>query len=219
MATPKTSSSFFNAAMQKLMKLVVGLGNPGRKYEGTRHNIGFEVIEFLAKQLGGGRSQAKFDSDFLDVTSRGERILLVRPLTYMNLSGHSVRRFVDFFRIPLSDILVICDDLSLPVGTVRMRPGGSSAGQKGLKHICDQMGSTDVPRLRIGIGAAPADWETSDFVLSRISGDDRAVLDQAVSRSGQAVLSWIELGIMQAMNSFNGAISGGDDDKQSGREK
>jgi len=201
------------------MKLVVGLGNPGRRYEGTRHNVGFELIEQLGRELGAGRSQAKFDADFLDVSWQGERLLLVRPLTYMNLSGHSVRRFADFFRIPLSEMLVICDDLSLPVGTIRMRPSGSSAGQKGLQHICDQMGSTEVPRLRIGIGAAPSGWDAADFVLSRISGDDRLILDQAISRSSQAVLCWIESGIALAMNRFNGAIPAGEDDKKSEREK
>ncbi len=201
------------------MKLVVGLGNPGRKYEGTRHNIGFEVIENLAKSLGVGRTQAKYDADFADTVWQGERILLIRPLTYMNLSGHSVRRFADFFRIPLSDLLVICDDLALPVGTIRMRPSGSSGGQKGLLHICDQMGSSEVPRLRIGIGSAPAGWDAADYVLSRISGDDRTTLDQAVSRSSEAVLCWVESGIARAMNLFNGSGATGDDDKQSGREK
>lgn len=187
------------------MKLVVGLGNPGRKYDGTRHNIGFEVIESLAGRLGLGRSQAKFDADFSDIVWKDERILLVRPLTFMNLSGYSVRRFADFFRIPLSDLLVICDDLALPVGTIRLRPSGSSGGQKGLQHICDQMGSIEVPRLRIGIGAAPAGWDAADYVLSRISGDDRAALDQAVSRSSNAVLCWVESGIARAMNLFNGS--------------
>lgn len=187
------------------MKLVVGLGNPGRKYEGTRHNIGFECVEAVARRAGlsGQPGQGRFDADCRDVRIEGQRVLLVRPLTYMNLSGQSVRRFVDFFRIPLPDLLVICDDLALPVGALRMRAGGSSGGQKGLQNICDLLGSTDIPRLRIGIGACPPEWDAADYVLARIPAAERLVLDDAVARAADAVICWTREGINEAMSRFN----------------
>jgi PTH1 family peptidyl-tRNA hydrolase len=187
------------------MKMIVGLGNPGRRYEGTRHNVGFDAVLALAKAICADRSSAKFDADYFDLNWSGERLLLVRPLTFMNLSGQSVRKFVDFFRIPLSEILVICDDLALPTGTIRMRPGGSSGGQKGLQNICDLLGSTDVPRLRIGIGSTPDGWDTANFVLSKLSGDDSEEIKGSLVRATEAVQCWIQQGIVEAMNRFNGS--------------
>ncbi len=185
------------------MKLIVGLGNPGRRYEATRHNVGFDCLAGVARALDAGRSSARFDADFFDCTWQGERILLVRPLTYMNLSGQSVRKFADFFRIPLPEILVICDDLALPPGKIRLRPGGSSGGQKGLQNICQMLGSTDIARLRIGIGATPAGWDTADYVLSRLGDDDRGAIDDAIVRAIEAVKCWVAEGMGPAMNRFN----------------
>jgi peptidyl-tRNA hydrolase, PTH1 family len=185
------------------MKLIVGLGNPGRKYENTRHNLGFACVGAIARSVGAGPGTGKFDAELQDVVWGVERLLLVRPLTFMNLSGQSVRRFVDFYRLPLSQLLVICDDLSLPVGTIRLRATGSSGGQKGLQNICDVLGSIDVPRLRLGIGAAPPEWDAADYVLARVPAHEREMLDQAVQAGCEAALVWAGQGISAAMNRFN----------------
>ncbi len=185
------------------MKLIVGLGNPGRKYENTRHNLGFACLEAVARSVGAGSGTGKFDADLQDVVWGEERLLLVRPLTFMNLSGQAVRRFVDFYRLPLSQLLVICDDLALPVGTIRLRATGSSGGQKGLQNICDVLGSIDIPRLRLGIGAAPPEWDAADYVLARVPAGEREILDQAVQAGCEAALYWAGQGISAAMNRFN----------------
>lgn len=185
------------------MKLIVGLGNPGRKYENTRHNLGFACVEAIARAVGAGPGTGKFDAELQDVVWGEERLLLVRPLTFMNLSGQSVRRFVDFYRLPLLQMLVICDDLALPPGVLRLRAGGSSGGQKGLQNICDVLGSTDVPRLRIGIGSAPPEWDAADYVLARVPAGEREVLDQAIGAGCQAALHWATHGMNAAMNRYN----------------
>lgn len=185
------------------MKLIVGLGNPGRRYEGTRHNIGFAAVGRMVAAAGGGRSASKFDAEYHDLTWKNQRVLLVRPLTFMNLSGQSVRKFADFFRLPLPDILVICDDLALPAGKIRLRAGGTSGGQKGLQNIFDQMGSTAIPRLRIGIGSSPEGWDAADYVLSKIPPAERLELDASLDRAVEASACWLEDGIASAMNRFN----------------
>src|SRR4051794_22545531 len=133
-----------------MLKLVVGLGNPGSKYEGTRHNIGFEVVDRLAACGLGARFQRKFDGLVADAEIDYRRVLLLKPETFMNLSGRSVRQALQFYKLDLADLLVVCDDLSLPLGKIRIRPGGSDGGQKGLRDIAAQLGSDDFARLRIG---------------------------------------------------------------------
>jgi PTH1 family peptidyl-tRNA hydrolase len=185
------------------MKAVIGLGNPGLKYEGTRHNIGFDCLRMLSKRLGITRFQGKYDAEIGDAIVDGEKVILVFPLTYMNLSGNSVKPIVDFFRLPLSDLLVICDDLALEPGKIRLRAKGSSGGQKGLKHICERLGSDEVPRLRIGIGATPAHWETADYVLSKFSSAEATEIELAKHRGVAAVECWLKNGLVVAMNQFN----------------
>src|SRR5207249_3000694 len=149
-----------------MRKLVVGLGNPGRKYEETLHNIGFEVVDRLAEGGSGARFARKFDGLLAETEIDFHRVLLLKPETFMNLSGRSVRQAVRFYQLEVADLLVICDDLSLPLGRLRLRGGGSDGGQKGLRDIAAQLGSEDYARLRIGIGdRGPID--ASDFVLSR----------------------------------------------------
>src|SRR3954447_12227478 len=135
-----------------MMKLVVGLGNPGSKYEGTRHNIGFEVIDRLAEGGAGARFSRKFDGLLAEAEIDFRRVLLLKPETFMNLSGRSVAQAVRFYKLELSDLLVVCDDLTLPLGKLRLRGGGSDGGQKGLRDISAQLGSEDYARLRLGIG-------------------------------------------------------------------
>ncbi len=185
------------------MKAIVGLGNPGRKYEGTRHNIGFECLRRFAENKVVSRFQSKYNAEFAEVGIGGEKVLLVYPLTFMNLSGNAVKPLADFFRLPLSEILVICDDLALPPGRIRLRASGSSGGQKGLSHICQQFGSEEIPRLRIGIGATPPNWDTADYVLSKFSKDEMSSTTESLDRAVKAIECWISEGIGAAMNRFN----------------
>jgi PTH1 family peptidyl-tRNA hydrolase len=186
-----------------MWKLVVGLGNPGSKYEGTRHNIGFEVVDQLAKSPATGRFVRKFDGWLAETEIAFRRVLLLKPQTFMNLSGRSVRQALQFYKIEPVDMLVVCDDLSLPLGRLRLRPGGSDGGQKGLKDIMGQIGTSDFARLRIGIGErGPID--AADFVLSRFRPSERPIIDDARILATQAVAVWTDQSIEAAMNRFNG---------------
>ena len=147
------------------MKLVVGLGNPGRKYEGTRHNVGFLVIQELARKFGQSKPKQAFQGEVIEANLEAEKALLLCPHTLMNLSGGSVLAARDFYKIPGEDMLVVCDDFNLPLGKLRIRASGSSGGQKGLEDIVRRLGTDEIPRLRIGIGSPPAGREAADFVL------------------------------------------------------
>ena len=154
------------------MKLVVGLGNPGSKYQGTRHNIGFELIDRLAQGGPEPSFTRKFDGLLAETEIDFRRVLLLKPETFMNLSGRSVGQALRFYKLPLADLLVVCDDLSLPLGKLRLRPGGSDGGQKGLRDITAHLGTDQFPRLRIGIGDR-GDIDAADFVLSRFRSAER----------------------------------------------
>ena len=185
------------------MKLVAGLGNPGRAYDGTRHNIGFDVLEVLAKRAGGTGRRARFKGEFSQTTIRGCPVLLLWPLTWMNLSGASVLAAKDFYKIDNADILVLCDDFQLPTDTIRLRGSGSSGGQKGLSDILARLGSHAVPRLRIGVGPLPAGWTSADFVLGKFTKAERPEVAALVERAADAVEEWVGAGIESAMNRFN----------------
>jgi len=186
-----------------MRKLVVGLGNPGSKYEGTRHNIGFAVIDRLAQGGSGVRFARKFDGLLAETEIDFRRVLLLKPETFMNLSGRSVAQALGFYKLELGDLLVICDDLSLPLGKLRLRAGGSDGGQKGLRDISAHLGTDAFARLRIGIGdRGPID--ASDFVLSRFRSAERPVIDDALILATQAVAVWNSQGLATAMNRFNG---------------
>ena len=185
------------------MKIVVGLGNPGREYDGTRHNVGFEVLALIAQRFDVGRPKAKFKAEVAEVSIKNQKTILLSPLTYMNLSGQSVRAALDFYKLPLSDVLVICDDITLEVAKLRFRPSGSAGGQNGLKNIIQQLGSQDFGRLRVGVGKTPPNWNASDFVLGKFGADERSEMDLGISRAANAVEAWIEHGIEAAMNQFN----------------
>jgi PTH1 family peptidyl-tRNA hydrolase len=186
-----------------MMKLVVGLGNPGSKYEGTRHNIGFEVIDRLAEGGAGARFSRKFDGLLAEAEIDFRRVLLLKPETFMNLSGRSVAQALRFYKLELADLLVVCDDLSLPLGKLRIRGGGSDGGQKGLRDITAHFGTDAFARLRIGIGErGPID--AVDFVLSRFRSAERPVIDDALILASQAVAVWVTQGLAAAMNRFNG---------------
>jgi peptidyl-tRNA hydrolase, PTH1 family len=185
------------------MKLVVGLGNPGRRYEGTRHNIGFIVVGQLARQYATSGAKTKFQGEVAEVNLEGERALLLTPSTYMNQSGASVLAARDFYRIPNEDLLVVCDDMNLPLAKLRARSGGSSGGQKGLADIIRRLGNEEFPRLRIGIGAPPEGWQGTDFVLSKFTKEEIPLMEQAVARAVEAIVAWAREGVAACMNRFN----------------
>lgn len=175
------------------MKLVVGLGNPGAEYAETRHNAGFMVLDRLSARFSGiPRREARFKGEVADVRAGGERVLLLWPMTYMNLSGESVKTLQTFHKIPLQDILLVSDDIDLPVGGLRYRRQGSAGGQKGLQSIIRHLATQDVARLRVGVGARPEGWDLADWVLSRFRGDEREALDGALVRAEDAVVRWVE---------------------------
>ena len=186
------------------MKLVVGLGNPGKKYEQTRHNVGFELLATLAGELAADPPRKKFEGELCEAVVDLEKVLLLAPHTYMNCSGRSVRQAVDFYKLQTDDVLVVCDDFNLPLGELRMRARGSDGGQKGLADICRQLGGNEVARLRIGIGPAPERIDAADFVLSRFNRSEREIIDRQVGRAAEAAETWIRQGVDAAMNQFNG---------------
>jgi PTH1 family peptidyl-tRNA hydrolase len=184
------------------MNVVVGLGNPGSRYAGTRHNVGFAVVDYLAEGGRGGRFQARFQAQVAELTEGEQKVLLVKPETFMNLSGRCVRQVVDFYQLPLERLLVVCDDINLPLGKLRARVRGTHGGHNGLRDIQNHLGTTEYARLRIGVGA-PAEDDTVDHVLGRFRPGERAVIDEAIPQAGQAVLVWLRHGIDQCMNQFN----------------
>ncbi len=193
------------------MKLVVGLGNPGSSYEGTRHNIGFEVLGELALRWRADRPKQRFEAHLIESNFNGEKVLLAAPQTFMNVSGRCVQQIIKFFQIPLTDILVVCDDLNLKVGQLRLRASGSAGGQKGLLSILQVCGSEAVPRLRIGIGRPPEKMDAAAYVLSKFRKDELPEVDTAVREAATGVELWIKNGIAAAMNVVNVSVSDADD--------
>jgi PTH1 family peptidyl-tRNA hydrolase len=185
------------------VKLVVGLGNPERRYEGTRHNVGFAVLAELARKYGISRPRSRFQGEVVEVDLEGEKALLLSPVTYMNNSGASVQMARDFYKIPEEQLLVVCDDFNLPLAKLRFRAKGSSGGQKGLADIIRRLGNDQFPRLRIGIGSPPEGWDAADYVLSKFTREELPEIEKAVSRAADAVAVWAREGIEHCMNQFN----------------
>jgi peptidyl-tRNA hydrolase, PTH1 family len=194
------------------MKIVVGLGNPGPKYDRTRHNVGFRVVDELLPRLGAGKPRLRFDATVAEGNLGAEKILLASPQIYMNESGRSVRQLVDFFGLNLADLLVVCDDFNLELARLRMRAGGSAGGQKGLADIIRKLATEEFPRLRIGIGRPPEHIDSSDFVLSKFKRSEQPAIDDAILRATEGVELWIRQGISPAMNRINAATNAQDDD-------
>lgn len=202
------------------MKVVVGLGNPGLKYVGTRHNIGFAVIEYLAAAPGVPAFRERFEALVTEINEGAETVLLVKPLTFMNLSGRAVRAVLDFYKLPVEQLLVVCDDFNLPLGKLRVRAKGSHGGQNGLRDVQQQLGTDAYARLRIGVGE-PAPGDAVDFVLSKFKPSERKAVEDAVASTAQAVLTWIRSGTEVCMNRFNGPASedGGKDKRKQKKAK
>jgi peptidyl-tRNA hydrolase, PTH1 family len=187
------------------MKIVVGLGNPGPNYERTRHNVGFRVIDELSQRLAAGKPRHRFDAAVAEGSLGSEKILLATPQTYMNESGRSVRQLIDFYALPLVDLLVVCDDFNLELARLRMRAGGSAGGQKGLADIIRKLATEEFQRLRIGIGRPPEQMDAAAFVLSKFKRSEEKSMDDAVLRAAEGVELWIRSGIGPAMNRINAA--------------
>jgi PTH1 family peptidyl-tRNA hydrolase len=185
------------------MKVVVGLGNPGLKYVGTRHNVGYDVLARLAHEYGAESVRTRFEAEMTEITVATERLLLVAPQTFMNLSGRCVRQVVDFYKMALPDLLLVCDDLNLDVGRLRLRASGSAGGQKGLQNAIDHLGTQQFARLRIGIGRPPGRMDATVYVLQKPRPDERDSLELAVVRAADAVVLWAQRGIEAAMNVIN----------------
>jgi peptidyl-tRNA hydrolase, PTH1 family len=185
------------------MKLVVGLGNPGRRYEATRHNIGYAVLAELARKFGAGVPKARFQGAVVEADLSGQKALLLSPTTYMNRSGISVQEANSFYKLGGEDLLVICDDMNLPVGKLRFRPRGSSGGQKGLEDIIQKLGTEEFARLRIGVGTAPPGWDWADYVLGKFTPDELPVVKKAVDAAADAVAVWAREGVEFCMNQYN----------------
>lgn len=193
------------------MKLVVGLGNPGASYEGTRHNVGFEVVTELALKWHCDRPKSRFEANLIELIHQGEKVLLATPQTYMNVSGRCIQQIIKFFQVPLTDVLVICDDMNLKLGQLRLRASGSAGGQKGLLSILQVCGTESVPRLRIGIGRPPEKMDPSAYVLSKFRKDEISEIDTAIRAAASGVELWIKVGISAAMNVVNLPVSGSEE--------
>ena len=184
--------------------LIVGLGNPGEKYENTRHNVGFQVVDELAERQNAPVQKLKFKALTNLLTISGEKVLVMKPVTYMNLSGEAVRPAADFYKIPPERILVISDDTALDPGKLRIRTKGSAGGHNGLKNIIQHLGTDQFPRLKVGVGGKPyPDSDMADWVLSKFTGQDKAAMEQAIAKAADAVACLLEHGIDQAMAKFN----------------
>jgi PTH1 family peptidyl-tRNA hydrolase len=183
-------------------KLIIGLGNPGRKYANNRHNVGFQCLDRLAEAWSLSFGRRKHRALLAQGEIAGLKVILAKPQTFMNLSGEAVERLARFYRVPPKDILVIYDDLDLPVGKIRLRPEGGSGGHKGMKSIMERLGTNGFPRLRVGIGRPPH-GDPVDYVLGDFTPDERIAIDEARERVVSAVELWLAAGIVAAMNKYN----------------
>ena len=185
------------------MKVIVGLGNPTDQYKGTRHNVGYMAIDRIAEANRININQHKFKAMVGSGIIGGSKVLLVKPLTYMNLSGESIRPIMDFYKLDLSDILVIYDDISLEPGKIRIRKKGSAGGHNGIKNIIAQLGTQNFQRIKVGVGEKPKGWDLADYVLGHFSKEDRGLVDDALKRAAGAVELMVQGEVDQAMNQFN----------------
>lgn len=186
--------------------LIVGLGNPGREYEHTRHNAGFRALDILAQKLGCKPDKLKYQGLYCQVNYQGKKLLLLKPQTFMNLSGRSAAPLASFFKVPAKNIIVMFDDISLPPGRLRVRADGSAGGHNGIKSLIQELGSQDFPRVKIGVGAKPhPDFDLADWVLSAFTAQEEKALQPALERAADAALAIIDQGVPEAANRFNGS--------------
>lgn len=190
------------------MIAIVGLGNFGREYHHTRHNIGFQVVETLARQEQIDITESKFKAMIGKGVVAGQKCILAKPLTYMNLSGECVRELLNFYKFDeTKELIVICDDISLPVGQIRVRKKGSAGGHNGLKNIILHLGHDSFIRIRVGVGEKPAGWDLADYVLGRFSGPEQERMDEAAETAADAIRCIVEEGVDAAMNRYNKKVN------------
>jgi PTH1 family peptidyl-tRNA hydrolase len=186
--------------------LLIGLGNPGREYRDNRHNFGFMLIDRLIVRLNARGLKLQSKAIVTDAIFSDRKLILAKPQTYMNLSGQSAQGLIHFYKLSLSEVLIAHDDLDLSFGTIRMRPGGGPGGQKGLASTIEQLGTKDIPRLRLGIGRPPGRMDPAAYVLQDFSRDEMKELSSILDRAADAVLTFVTDGLDKAMNKFNGDI-------------
>lgn len=187
------------------MYIIAGLGNPGRDYEHTRHNVGFDTLDLLADRLGITLNESKFKGIFGKGMIGGEKVILVKPLTYMNNSGECIRPLMDYYKVEPDHFIVIYDDISLDPGVIRVRGKGSAGGHNGIKSLIQHLGTQDFPRVRIGIGAKPSQMDLADYVLGHFDQVTRKVMEEAYRDGAEAACAMIQDGLQKAMSGFNGA--------------
>ena len=185
------------------MKLVVGLGNPGKEYENTRHNAGFLVLDTLAQKLGADLSERKHRALCGKAVIGGQKVILLKPQTYMNSSGESIRAAADYYKVPPEDILVVYDDISLAPGQLRIRAKGSAGGHNGIKSIIAHLGTQEFPRVKVGIGEKPPRMDLADYVLGHFSSGEKKIMEEAAKEAADAICEIVNVGIEQAMNDHN----------------
>ncbi len=187
--------------------LIIGLGNPGREYKDTRHNIGFMLIDHIAVRLNARGMKLQSKAIVISALYEERKIILAKPQTFMNLSGQSVQGLLHFYKIPFENLLVAHDDLDIPLGTIRIRPTGGPGGQRGMASTIEQLGTKDFPRLRLGIGRPPGRMDAKDYVLQDFSKDDMKLLPEILEHGVDAALTFVTHGLNKAMNQFNGDVS------------
>lgn len=197
-------SSNSSASRGKIEYVIAGLGNPGMEYDGTRHNAGFAVIDALAKELGEDVNRLKFKGKTAEVTVGGVRCLLLKPTTYMNNSGESIVQALEFYKIPVENLIVVCDDISLDPGKLRIRRKGSHGGHNGLRSICELTGSDSYPRIKIGVGKKPhPDYDLAKWVLGKFGKDDSEKMKTSAENAAECIKLMVQGKTDEAMNKFN----------------
>jgi PTH1 family peptidyl-tRNA hydrolase len=189
---------------ENLPYLIVGLGNPGREYTQTRHNIGFMLVDRLTVRLNARGMKVQSKAIVITAQHEGQKLILAKPQTFMNLSGQSVQGLVRFYKLPLEHVLIAHDDIDLPFCTIRMRPGGGAGGQKGVKSTIDQLGTPEIARLRLGIDRPPGRMDAAAYVLQEFSQKELLAVSETLDRAADAALTWVTEGLNAAMNRFNG---------------
>lgn len=183
--------------------VIVGLGNPGNRYDNTRHNVGFEAIDILADKYSINISKLKFKALYGEGNIEGKKVLLVKPQTFMNLSGESVREIMEWYKVPINKLLVIYDDVDMDLGKIRVRGKGSAGTHNGMKSIIYQLQDDNFPRVRIGIGKPPVGWNLADFVLAKFGPESKKVIAESLEKTSEAVAAFVKSGIDNAMNNYN----------------
>jgi len=184
------------------MYIIAGLGNPGKEYAGTRHNVGFDTIDFFAEKYNINLNKLKFNSVYGEININGEKVMLVKPVTYMNRSGIAIAEIVKYYKVPIENLIIVYDDIDIPTGTLRIRPHGSSGTHNGMKSIIYQLENDKFPRIRIGIGRNP-DMDLADYVLQRFNKDDREKINSIISSASEAAEEIVAKSLDSAMQKFN----------------